>query len=77
MKDVNVTYTHLMKAKKNYQAFRTVSYVCYGAAGALYVFNLYRAWAALPRYNKDMAFYPSVENVNGDMAIGIGFTYKF
>ena len=79
MKDMNTTYDDFMKAKKNYQTFRVSSYVCYGAAAALYVLNLYRAYAALPRYKhkKEMSFYPSVNNVNGDMAFGLGFTYKF
>lgn len=77
MKNMDVSYNDFMKAKKNYQTFRTISYVCYGTAAALYVFNLYRAYAVQPRYKKDIAFYPSVNSVNGDMAIGLGFTYKF
>lgn len=77
MKDMNTSYDDFMKAKKNYQTCRITSYVCYGAAAALYVFNLYRAYAVQPRYKKDIAFYPSVNSVNGDMAIGLGFTYKF
>lgn len=73
-----------IKAGKNiksnlnvYNTFKTANYACLSAAGALYVFNLIRAYSAKPRYRKNIAFVPSAVPVGYDMAYGVSLTYNF
>lgn len=77
MKKDNVSYSDFADATSKYNSLQTTSYFIWGAAAALYVFNLLRAVTLHPLYKETLAFYPAV-NTNGDnLALGFGLTYKF
>ncbi len=78
MQDRTVEYEAFHSAQKMYNTMRIVSYSCYGAAAALYIFNLYRAYTVQARPKRAYAFYPTVipaEDYN--VAMGVGMTIKF
>ena len=80
-------YTAYSTAEKNYNAAKTTSYVCFGAAVVLYGVNLIRSYVAEPRpgsklhnlYIKPYAFTP-INNPFGnsyDLGMGLALTYNF
>ena len=77
MRNSNTNYTDYMAARELYGILKTVNIACYGAAAALYAFNLYRAYAARPKYSDNFAFNPIVMPSDNSMAMGISLTYKF
>ena len=48
MRGINVEYNDFHSAQKMYNTMRITSYTCYGAAAALYVFNLVNAYMIAP-----------------------------
>lgn len=77
MRNPNTNYTDYMAARELYGTLKTVNVACYGAAAALYAFNLYRAYAARPKYNDNFVFNPVVMPADNSMAMGVSLTYKF
>lgn len=77
MRNPNTNYTDYMEARELYGTLKTVNVACYGAAAALYAFNLYRAYAARPKYSDNFAFNPVVIPADNCMAYGVSLTYKF
>lgn len=78
MQDRTVEYEAFHSAKNTYNTMRIVSYTCYGAAAALYIFNLYRAYTITPRPKRGIAFYPTViQSDEYNLAMGVGMTIKF
>ena len=77
MRNPNTDYTKYMAARETYGTLKTINVACYGAAAALYVFNLYRAYAARPKYSDNFAFNPIVMPSDNSMAMGVSLTYKF
>lgn len=90
MQGRTVEYTDFNTAKQNYNTMRIVSYTCYGAAAALYVFNLCHAYLMHPSEKEkvkkrlgvpEVAFYPAVlpinEFTNPSYAMGAGLQIKF
>lgn len=88
MQDRAIEYTAFNTAQKKYNAMRAVSYTCYGAAAALYAFNIVHAylmppsWSVKRRLGLDgVAFYPTVlpinEFSNSSYAMGAGVQFKF
>lgn len=78
MKDVNTNYKDYMAAKDNYNNMKKANTICWGAAAAVYAINLYRAYAAKPRYKKrSYALNPSVMPTNYDLAYGVSLTFQF
>lgn len=78
MNDRTVEYEAFHSARKTYNTMRIISYTCYGAAAALYIFNLYRAYTVTPRPKKSYAFYPTlIQSDEYNLAMGVGMTIKF
>lgn len=77
MRDPNTNYTDYMEARELYGTLKTVNIACYGAAAALYAFNLYRAYAAKPKYSDSLAFNPVVIPADNSLSMEVSLTYKF
>lgn len=63
--------------KTKYNALRITTYSMFAAAGALYVFNLYRACAAKSKKHQYYCFYPTVIPSENDLALGVGMSINF
>lgn len=57
--------------------WETLEYASIGTAAALYVFNLYRAYTAKPKYKNSFALAPTAIPVGSNMAYGVSVSYKF
>ena len=77
MRDANTSYTDYMIARDNYEILKTTNTICYAAAAAVYVFNIYRAYSLRPIYSDSFAFNPVVMPANNSFALGVSLTYKF
>lgn len=77
MKNANTTYVDYMAARDKYDTMKIVNIACYGAAAALYAFNLYRAYSLRPKYGDSFAFAPTVVPADNSFAMGVSLTYKF
>ena len=77
MRDGNVTYDDFSNARKTYNSLRTTSYVVWGTAAAVYVFNIYRAVSISPKYKDGLSFSPAVLPLNDGVAPGLQLTLKF
>lgn len=77
MRDSNTSYTDYMMARDNYEVLKTTNTICYAAAAAVYVFNLYRAYSLRPIYSDSFAFNPVVMPTDNSFALGVSLTYKF
>ena len=77
MKNPNTTYTDYMTAKDKYGNLKQMNNICLGAAAAVYALNLYRAYAAKPRYKKSYALVPTMMPTDNCMAYGVSLTYNF
>ena len=77
MKTPNITYEQFSHAYKTYNTLRTTSYVIWGAAAALYIFNLCRAYTLQPKYKETLAVYPALIPNNHNTAVGMGLTLNF
>lgn len=77
MKTPNITYEQFSHAYKTYNTLRTTSYVIWGAAAALYIFNLCRAYTLQPKYKETLAVYPALIPNNHNTAVGVGLTLNF
>ena len=70
MRDANTTYADWNAAQSSYNTLRTVSYIAWGGAAVLYVFNLYRAYAMQPRRATGLAFTPTLMPTEAGFAPG-------
>ena len=90
MRDRTVEYTAFNAAQKNYNTMRIISYSCYGAAAALYIFNLCHAYLMHPSEDpkvkkrlgvEEIGFCPSImpinEFSNPSYAMGAGIQIRF
>lgn len=78
MKNANTKYTDYMTAKDKYATMKKANTICWSAAAVVYVFNLYRAYSATPKYKKrSYVLNPTVMPTNNDMAYGLNLTYNF
>lgn len=68
MNDRNTTLDQYKKAKNNYDAAKTASYICYGAAASVYVLNLVRSYVARPNPGAPLQWAFSAD-VTPDMGI--------
>lgn len=73
----NVSYKEFSNAKTDYDNFKKASYIVWSVAGALYVFNLYRAFTLHPKYKESLAFTPFIIPYNNDVCYGFSLSYKF
>ena len=78
MRDYNVTLDRYNTAKQDYELYRTAHIACLSAAGALYVYNLVRAYTMTPKYkNRSLSFAPTFMPANIGVASGISLTLNF
>lgn len=64
MNSANTTYDQYKKAKDNFNAAKTSSYICYGTAGVIYVLNLIRSYVARPKPNAAIQWAFSTDTKN-------------
>lgn len=74
MKAANLDYNGFVAATKRYDSYRISSYVIWGTAAALYIFNLCRAYTLTPNYKDNLVIYPSMLPTPYNNAYGIGIT---
>jgi len=60
MRNGNLDYNGFVMARKRYDTYRISSYVVWGTAAALYIFNLCRAYTLVPKYKDNLAVYPAI-----------------
>lgn len=78
MKKNEVSFDAYNTAKQNYSTYRIANLACLGAAGALYVYNLVRAYTIKPKYKqRTLSFTPTVMPVGDQMYSGVNLTIKF
>ncbi|MBO5674209.1 MAG: hypothetical protein J6S09_07970 [Paludibacteraceae bacterium] len=78
LKAEDLDYASFNQLKKEYNGLRAGSYIMYVTAGALYAFNLYRAYFAPSYKHRNYAFYPTVISVdNQQLALGMGMSINF
>ena len=68
---------NVYSATEDIESFTIGMKACLGVAATLYVFNLYRAYTAKPRFRKNIALAPTAIPVGSDMAYGVSFSYSF
>ncbi len=72
-----VSYEDFTNAHTTYNRLRDASYVIWGAAAGLYVFNLFRAYTMQPKYKDGISLYPTVLSDNERVAPGLAVRVKF
>lgn len=83
MRGVNVEFEAFRSAQQLYNTMRIASYSCYGAAAALYIFNLCNAYMITPSSRKfpqlsyNAAFIPVNEFTAPTYALGASVQIKF
>lgn len=80
MRKSDISLGDFNTAKENYNTLRTANIAFWGAAGALYVWNLYRAYSMKPKYKKNkksLAYYPALIPAERDAVAGVGLTLTF
>ena len=79
----DVSYEDFNAAKKSKNTMDIAMYCCYGAAGAIWVFNVCHAYLCKPTEKglKRLSYYPALiptnEFTNPTYAYGVGIQYKF
>lgn len=74
MRDPSTSYSDWNAAQNDYNTLRTTSYIAWGTAAVLYVFNLIRAVSATPRYGDGLAFAPTLMPTNFGITPGVSFS---
>lgn len=77
MRDPQVTYDDFTAAQKSYNTLRTTSYILWGAAAGVYVFNLVRAVTAKPRRTDMLTVAPSVMPTEDGFTPSLSLTFNF
>lgn len=70
-------YDDYNSASRKYNTLRTTNQILWGAAAALYVFNLYRAATLHPNYKQTVYVEPAVIGTNDEVLPTIGLTINF
>lgn len=71
------TYSDYSATRKQYENLTTANHLLIGAAAALWVFNMYRAYTVTPKYNESMAFVPAIIATPYEVVPTIGFALNF
>lgn len=66
-----------VEAYNRYNTLRNVSFVVWSTAGALYLFNLIRAYTLNPKPDKSFAMEPSLITTPNSVAPAVGLTFRF
>lgn len=77
LKKGNLTLDDFNAASKSYETLRTVSYCLWGAAGALYIWNLFRASFMKPKNSTAVAWEPSLISSHNMVAPSLSLTFRF
>ena len=78
MNNHNTNYNDYQAAESTYNTVTSLQPWLYGAAAAVYVANLVTAYFINDnRENKSLTFTPKIIPANSDLALGVGFSYKF
>ena len=77
MRDPMVNYEDFTSARQTYNTCRTTSYILWGTAGTLYLFNLIRAATAKERFRDGIAFTPALMPTQGGFTPGVSFSLNF
>ena len=77
MRDPSTLYSDWNDAQSSYNTLRTTSYIAWGTAAVLYVFNLYRAYSMQPRRATGLAFAPTLMPTNVGITPGVSFSINF
>ena len=73
----NVTSEALLEARNNYNSLRSTSFVIWGAASALYIFNFIRAYSLEPKPELAFTWTPSLITTPNSVVPTVGLTYRF
>ncbi|MBR3567676.1 MAG: hypothetical protein IKN94_05325 [Salinivirgaceae bacterium] len=74
----NVSYEDFANARTDYNRLRDASYVIWGAAAGLYVFNLFRAFTMQPKYKDGISLNPVIlQDEKAMMAPGVAMRVRF
>lgn len=76
LRDPVTSYADWNRASNAYNTLRVTSYIAWGCAAGLYIFNLYRAYSMQPR-RADVVFAPSVIPTENGYAPSLSLTYNF
>ncbi len=78
MKSEGVSYADYNDAHTTYNRLRDASYVIWGAAAGLYVFNLFRAYTMQPKYKDGISLNPVIlQDEKAMMAPGVAMRVRF
>lgn len=77
MNSSNITFDQYTAARNSYNTYRTTSFIAWGAAGALYVYNLVRAVTMQPKRSQVLAFEPSLIATPSSLSPSISLTLNF
>ena len=66
-----------MAALNTYNTLQTTSYIIWGAAGALYIFNFIRAYTLKPKTELSYSWAPSLISTPNTIVPTMGLTYRF
>lgn len=76
MRKPDVTFAEFSEAQKTYNNLRTTHYIVWGAAAALYIYNLCRAYTMTPKYKSALVVHPAIAPTPHNMSYGIGLTWN-
>lgn len=78
MHSEDVSYADFSRARDDYNRLRDASYVIWGAAAGLYVYNLFRAFTMQPKYTDGISFSPVIlQDERAVTAPGVAMRIKF
>ncbi|MBR6082506.1 MAG: hypothetical protein IKP62_06245 [Salinivirgaceae bacterium] len=73
-----VSYEDFTNSRTTYNRLRDASYVIWGAAAGLYVFNLFRAYTMQPKYKDGISLNPVIlQDEKAMMAPGVAMRVRF
>ncbi|MBR1785044.1 MAG: hypothetical protein IJ760_06375 [Bacteroidales bacterium] len=76
MRNPAVDYDDFTEARRVYSTSQTTSYILWGAAGALYAFNIIRAVSAKPRYRDGLTWSPGAISAGDKLAPALQLTFN-
>ena len=71
------TYDEFTAARDSYNTLQTTSYICWGAAGALYIYNLVRAYTMKPKSYSAVVWQPSFIATPNSFTPSMSLTFRF
>lgn len=78
MHSEDVSYADFSRARDDYNRLRDASYVIWGAAAGLYVYNLFRAFTMQPKYTDGISFSPVIlQDEKAITAPGVAMRVRF